>query len=184
MARSEQYGTTEWRCAVDLAELRQQKTTSGVITWSSGGQGDYAFAQWALHDEFLMLSFNHGQFERFNLRRTNTAFGGTRPWLCCPGCDRNVRVVYRGQAGYRCRQCYCLRYPSQRERSHHRAIGMAQRLRMRLGGSPDLSQAFPDRPKGMHFRTYQRLLMRDEQWTNRWASGIMQAFGMMGMPQR
>ena len=179
MPRSEQYDTTEWRCAIDLAELRQSKWTSGTVTWSSAGQGDYAFAQWALRTDFLTLSFNGGPFERFYLRRTSTAFGGTRTWLCCPGCDRNVRVVYRGRAGYRCRHCYSLRYPSQRERSHYRAISMAQRLRMRLGGSPDLSQPFPERPKGMHVRTYRCLLAKDEQWTNRWATGIMQTFGMV-----
>jgi hypothetical protein len=28
---------------------------------------------------------------------------------------------------------------------------------MQLGGSPNISDKFPDKPKGMHWQTYQRL---------------------------
>jgi len=38
----------------------------------------------------------------------------------------------------------------------------AARYLGRLGGGPDLRSPFPERPKGMHHRTYQRL--RSEAW--------------------
>jgi hypothetical protein len=39
----------------------------------------------------------------------------------------------------------------------HRAISRVQKLRMRLGGSANLSEPFPERPRGMHRMTYYRL---------------------------
>jgi hypothetical protein len=41
--------------------------------------------------------------------------------------------------------------------AHLRVIGKAQKIRMPLGGSPNLFDEFPERPKGMHRRTYERL---------------------------
>jgi hypothetical protein len=39
----------------------------------------------------------------------------------------------------------------------HRGIGQAQKIRMRLGGSANLCEPFPDKPKRMHWQTYDRL---------------------------
>jgi hypothetical protein len=179
MARAEEYDTVEWRCAVDLAELRQRRRPSGVITWLQADT-PYASVQWALSDDAVDLVYGYGgqvRQERIRLAQSDTAFDGKRSWFCCPGCSRTVRVLYVGRAGYRCRHCYNLRYPSQREASHHRAIGQAQRLRMKLGGSPDLSQPFPLKPKWMHHATYQRMVDKDRQWTSAWAAGIAKTFG-------
>jgi len=52
---------------------------------------------------------------------TATSFSGRRPWLQCLSCHRRCRVVYGGQY-FRCRQCHCLSYQSQREPSYGRAI--------------------------------------------------------------
>jgi hypothetical protein len=55
-----------------------------------------------------------------------------------------------------CRQCHDLGYTSQRKGPAFRAIRSAQKIRERLGGSANLFAPFPERPKGMHWRTYQR----------------------------
>jgi hypothetical protein len=57
-------------------------------------------------------------------------------------------------ASFLWRQCYDLRYQSQRDnemyRALHRALRVVQKIRQRLGGSAKMMEPFPERPKGMH----------------------------------
>ena len=93
------------------------------------------------------------------LEWTPCNFGGERPWFLCPGagCGRRVAVLYGPGRYFLCRHCYDLRYESQREDKTHRALRRAQRIRERLGGSANMTEPFPERPKGMHHDTYDRL---------------------------
>ena len=43
-----------------------------------------------------------------------------------------------------------------------RSLRCLQKIRMRLGGSADVSEPFPEKPRGMHRRTYLRLRERAE----------------------
>ena len=53
-------------------------------------------------------------------------------------------------------------YASQQQTALDRRIEQARKIGMRLGGSVDLLEPFPQRPKGMHRRTFQRLRARAE----------------------
>ena len=46
---------------------------------------------------------------------------------------------------------------SQQESAHQRGLWKSQKIRMRLGGSASMLDEFPEKPKGMHWRTYNRL---------------------------
>ena len=50
-----------------------------------------------------------------------------------------------------------LAYTSESETPRYRATRKSQKLRMRLGGGPNLLDPFPEKPLGMHRRTYGRL---------------------------
>jgi hypothetical protein len=90
-------------------------------------------------------------------------FGGARPSFVCPGvvngiaCGRRVAKLYGAGTYFLCRRCYRLAYASQREDRYDRASRRANNIRMRLGGEPGTAASFPDRPKGMHHKTYERL---------------------------
>jgi hypothetical protein len=86
-------------------------------------------------------------------------FGGERPWFICPGagCGRRVAVLYGPGRYFLCRHCYDLSYESQRDKKMDRALRRAQKIRKRLGGSTNMMEPFPEKPKGMHWSTYERL---------------------------
>jgi hypothetical protein len=97
--------------------------------------------------------------EPVELAWTACNFGGERPWFVCPGtgCGRRVALLY-GPGGYfLCRHCYDLVYESQRENEMDRALRRAQKIRKRLGGSTNMMEPFPEKPKTMHWNTYARL---------------------------
>ncbi|MDP9481175.1 MAG: hypothetical protein M3R38_36840 [Actinomycetota bacterium] len=103
--------------------------------------------------------------ESVPLEWTPCNFGGERPWFICPGagCGRRVAVLYGPGRYFLCRHCYDLRYESQRENGTHRALRRAQKIREGLGGSANMTEPFPERPKGMHRRTYERLWWEHHQ---------------------
>ncbi len=88
---------------------------------------------------------------------TNCNYGGRRPWFICPNCNKRVAKLYSDGPRFLCRHCYRLAYTSQKERAEFRLLHKVQDIRTRLGGSAATMDPFPDRPKGMHRRTYNRL---------------------------
>lgn len=106
--------------------------------------------------------------QRVPIRLTACHFGGVRPWfvcsVCCNGryCGARAAVLYAAGDLFACRRCCDLAYASQQETPLQRGLGQARKIRMRLGGSADLLEPFPARPKGMHRRTYKRLRARAE----------------------
>ena len=115
---------------------------------------------------------------------TQCHFGGERPWFVCSVyrngvyCGRRVAKLYGAGKLFACRRCYDLAYQSQNEAPDGRLTLKAQRIRMKLGGSPSIMDEFPEKPKGMHWHTYNRL--RDEAEAaeiGSWA-GVAKRFGI------
>jgi hypothetical protein len=95
---------------------------------------------------------------------TRCHFGGARPWLHCL-CGRRVAKLFHGMGGYFCRPCignppYASQTKSAQSRPHFEAC----KLRLRIGGVASLTAPFPERPRGMHRKTYARLRRRAERW--------------------
>lgn len=86
-------------------------------------------------------------------------FGGSRPWFVCPGrdCGRRVTKLYLRAGYFLCRHSHDLNHASRGEVRGHYLLRRAQKIRVRLGGHSGLARPFPERPKGMHRRTYFRL---------------------------
>lgn len=88
---------------------------------------------------------------------TTPHFGGRRLWFLCGCCGRRVRVLFMSTS-LACRQCLGLRYSLQQASRIDRGWGMRDRICDRLGGDPTR----PVRPKGMHQKTYRKLLDKME----------------------
>jgi hypothetical protein len=97
--------------------------------------------------------------ESVPLTWTACNFGEERMWFICPGagCGRRVAVLYGPGRYFLCRHCYDLVYESQGENAMYRALRRAQAIRERLGGSANMMEPFPEKAKGMHWKTYERL---------------------------
>jgi hypothetical protein len=89
--------------------------------------------------------------------KTACRFGQSRPWFRCSACLGRVAVIYRGGEQFACRSCCGLSYASQQEPLSQRGLQRAQKIRAQLGGDPDIFEFFPFKPKGMHWKTYDRL---------------------------
>jgi hypothetical protein len=108
------------------------------------------------------------------LDRTACNLGGERPWFLCPahGCGRRVAILYGGSI-FACRHCYQLAYPSQRETDYDRAARRAERIRNKLGWEPGiLNPKGWQKPKGMHWSTFERLNKEHDAFVQTSLEGI------------
>jgi len=103
--------------------------------------------------------------ERVPIVRVRCPLGGSRPYFICPGvvngcaCGRRVAKLHGPGRYFLCRHCYRLAHASQNETQLDRELRRSNKIKLRLGGTPGL-YSFPNKPKGMWSRTYERL--RDE----------------------
>ena len=90
-------------------------------------------------------------------------YGGQRAYFFCD-CGRTVGKLF-APFGYpwRCRHCHGLTYTTRQAAPRYRLILKAQKIRERLGGDLGVTNAFPDRPKGMHRQRYDRLRAVQDQ---------------------
>ncbi len=88
-----------------------------------------------------------------------------RPWFVCPGvgCSRRVATLYlEDDSSLLCRVCLSLAYPVQQERKEMRGVSQARaralKARRKLEAKLGPKDAPIVRPKGMHHRTFARLV--------------------------
>jgi len=110
------------------------------------------------------------------LEATRTYFGGRRLWFRCPRCEGRCRVLY-GTRLIACRRCHRLRYCSQRETKEDRAMRAMLKIVRRLNpDDPDPCNDLPEKPLGMHWSTYDRLVDRFEGYNEQWGLAIRRRF--------
>ena len=168
--------------SIDLAWLRREKLFQvghwSTITWSGAGSVTGSIRIECHADGVRLIYRQRRQGEDWQdinefvpLVATATQFGGMRQWFNCLSCNSRCRILYGG-ARFRCRRCHRLKYESQYEVAYSRACSQSHELRKRLGHVGSLDDPFPPKPKGMHWKTYRQLEMRDEELQNRWAAGV------------
>jgi hypothetical protein len=113
---------------------------------------------------------------------TRPKFGGRRPWFLCPLCIRRVALLYLRGESWACRICCDLAYRSELELKGHRGQMMARKIQARLGGDRSGFE-FPDKPPGMHWRTYERWREKHDaavakSWSGLWGSRLARRLGL------
>jgi hypothetical protein len=165
--RPGQYFSWSWTCGGEPSGNINVRTEANavILMYRSRSCGD---AEWKSVEQRVPIAW------------TACHLGGRRPWFVCSVysggqyCGHRVAVLYGAGELFACRRCYGLAYASQHEGLHHRGLGKAQKIRMQLGGSPNMMEEFPDRPKGMHWRTYHRLRRTYDIAEARSNMGLMQ----------
>lgn len=144
---------------------------SGVLRWyyretgKQKGSISYESCVHDIEDAWVRLWYSvndQPQSYRVRLVTTPCHFGGRRWWWTCPMSGRRVAKLHlpAGARIFAARQTYRLAYESQRktlvDRSHDRQSRLYRRLEgeYRCFGDPP-----PPRPKGMHHKTYERLIV-------------------------
>ena len=177
--------TCEQYMRIDLRYLRQKNrlvpNCRSSLNWSFGGEPSGSIA-YVAYGNYLMLDYkvrDHGEEEWQEVKQnvhfdwTELNFGGKRQWFLCPRCNRRCLILYGGARFY-CRKCYRLGYNTQSETPWQRQITRAQKIRERLGSDGGIDDMFPEKPKGMHWKTYRRLERIDEHAQDMWAAMITQ----------
>lgn len=114
-----------------------------------------------------------GRPVQIRLAYTTCHLGGTRVWWRCPCCGRRVAILYVRGKTIACRRCWRLRYMVESSDDNRKAFRRADKLRARLGWVPGVAHGEGARPKGMHHRTFDKLV-------NKYRAAELQALGAMG----
>jgi hypothetical protein len=168
--------------------------SAGTWWWGLGGRHDYAvdFVTWADAEPHrargveLSWSLKDGTCHRqfVALTWTPMRLGGSRPWWRC-SCGRRRAVLYSAGRGWGCRTCLNLAYPSQNERADYRAWRRRDKIRARLGAEPGCDTIWPwQKPKGMHWRTFERLVAEAERADYQALCLAVKRFGLEGELQQ
>jgi hypothetical protein len=119
-----------------------------------------------------------GESYPVRLEATPCHLGGERHWFLCPGrgCGRRVAKLYGG-AIFACRHCHRLAYPSQREADDDRAVRRADSIRRKLDWQPGIANGHGPKPKGMHWRTFERLCALHDDFERASLAAFMARYG-------
>lgn len=159
---------------IDLASFERDWFASnheGKIVWSRAGRNTGTIG-FRLQQDCMELRYTYGQGtdrkeirERVDFTFTAPKFGGQRRWFICPECENRCRTLFGGRY-FRCRKCRRATYPSQYNQLRLPGLSSIENARKSLNGDTGIFDPFPEKPKGMHWRTYRRLKERDRQALN------------------
>lgn len=189
--------TTESQHRIDIRWLKKHgylKTgVSGSLSWSCRGEKTASIG-FKTSARGIALDYRHracdGEWEpvkqEISFDLTSCHYGGYRKWFFCPHCWKRVAILYGAGKYFLCRHCYNLTYPCQQESPPFRLLSKAQKIRARLGASPCTDNPILEKPKGMHWKTFNRLKREayeasDRAWecmANRFGVGVMEQFGV------
>ena len=165
---------------IDIRYMKKQNLlragSSGSLSWSCNGEPTGNISYSMFHDH-MILNYRHRQNgedwqdikDTIRLDETDCNYGGTRKWFICPSCGDRVALLYGPGIYFRCRTCSGMSYASQSEGYLDRQVRKARKIRKRLAVDSEwwdadcLSDPIFMKPKGMRWKTYERLKQTENQ---------------------
>ena len=183
--------TADYR-RIDVLWMKRQgylrANAGGTLTWSRHGEKIASTGyQSTGHSLRLIYRYRYDGEDwqdvdmAVQLSWSPCRFGGERPYFICPaiGCGKRVQHLYGGSRYYVCRHCLNLAYQCQKEELLDRAARRADKLREKLECEPGILNGAPYRkPKGMHWRTYQRLCWQEAYFRSMSLNAMCSKFGL------
>jgi hypothetical protein len=159
---------TKWtveRLSVDCLDIRELKkygllcddrrVLEGHFRWPKIGR--IIGSRYRLELEFP----DRATTQQIRVSWTRVHLGGWRPWMHCPYCQKRAAILLHGLGGYGCRSCLGNPlYACQARSTHGRRHFELCKIRLLLGGTASPLEPFPDRPRRMHRKTYERMKIR------------------------
>ncbi len=184
-------GTTSNMQPLDIRRLQRDSLLipgrAFSLHWSRNGE-EVASIQIRTEADRVILNYrSRGNGDEWKpmeypvyLEWTGLYFGGQRAWFRCPaqGCGRRVAILFGGSI-FACRHCHRLNYECQRETDDDRAMRRADTIRRRLGWGAGIANPEGGKPKGMHWRTFERLKAEHDAFANASWAGMAERLGLM-----
>lgn len=171
-------------CALDIRQWKREGLlnvgNSFVSTWKSQKNKQmWSIRVYVPAEDKIILSYTvtineqeHRPIKTLvSLGFSECNYGGRRYWIHCPGCFKRVALLYLDDINFKCRHCHALTYQSCQESGNltdeqvRRVNHVLTKLKNQNIYGFDIIDYMPRRPKGMHWKTYQRLRRQyeDEQ---------------------
>jgi hypothetical protein len=185
--------TTDNCRSLDVRRLQRERmlTPGHAFKWQWARDGkEVASIQMRIEVNCVILDYrtriNGGDWKPMEypvyLEWTGCNYGGQRAWFLCPamGCGRRMAKLFMGRSGiFACRHCYRLAYACQRENGDSRATRRADKIRERLGWEPGILNGNGRKPKGMHWRTFERLSAEHDSFVGLSLTGMAERLGLL-----
>lgn len=119
---------------------------------------------------FVTLQYSTAQEEprEYNIRLEAIPqhLGGKRDWFICPSlrCNRRCKTVYLRGGYFLCRKCQRLGYLTEQASKSDYPHHQIEKIRARLGWAPGYLNGYERKPKGMHWKTYNRLISMHQMY--------------------
>lgn len=158
---TESYQALDMATFAKAVDLTTPRVGSWLWTYSSGRQSSISYV--VSPGQGVRLSYTSNRQDYNYLIKVDTTtphYGGVRYWWLCPHCGRRVRILYGGSR-FLCRHCHNLTYETAQAGKHDFYPTIDNRLyfiRRKLQGKWHFLHGPGEKPKGMHWDTYGRLV--------------------------
>ena len=155
--------------------LKNNQLSNGSLRWSSissgENRGSVSFTADLCESYSITLKYQFNKAEdietKIYLTTTAPYFGGVRYWFLCPRCGKKFSFLYGGKY-FLCRTCHSLCYESQQLSYPYRMLEMSRKYERRA----ENKEKGYGKKKGMHLKTYEKLLNKSERYESRGAMSI------------